>query len=47
MGAANASSTGSRLAVYLLAFPARCWASRRCTSVLQPVYSDPSAQRSM
>jgi hypothetical protein len=47
MGAAKASSTGNLLAVYLLAVPARCWARRRGTSVLQPVYSDPSAQRSM
>src|SRR5215472_2868078 len=43
--ATNTSSAGRRLAVYLLAFPAACAASRRPTSVLQPVYNDPSAQR--
>ena len=36
-----------RLAVYLLALPAACAAIRRRMSVLQPVYRDPSAQRSM
>ena len=35
-GSAAASSTGRRLRVYRLAVPARCAASRRSTSVVQP-----------
>ena len=40
IGATYTSSTGRRLAVYLLALPARCEARRRSTSVLQPVYRE-------